>query len=1025
MRNPGLRKLEKHAPPAKVTRRGGLRRTQASIHLTCALTTCLLAACPTAKGNAATTEHAQQTKSSTLRINTTTPTDHHHRSPSATASINHFLAYSANNELGVPGTSLAPRRLPALLPDESPQTFNISAHEHGWIIGIVPEHRTPGSNDEQPANPRYRFTLASLQQHADGFPIWGTRAAVLVRNEPGYPVVLSTGYLLPHATDFRVTPADEANVLSPSQLQSAIDDWFPGRILSDARLVVFAGDHDVPVPPRLAFELIASFPADEAVGAQRTLLVVDANTGRPLRIVPLRTHPDHVSPATDTAPYFGVMDTADWHNTADDTDYNPDATTERNAIPVSGTVRANTGMNGHPPGIGIVGSMAAREALVELTGGGGRTAYTNNAGDFLFEDATGHTGGVVRSTLRGRRFRVFNLAGTPSVLNVNPVPTNGEPITFLHNSPNTVRGEAQANAYIQGNRARNWLLAKAPNFPGLSQLEFPLDVNNTTGGCNAFYDGSRITFFDASTTAGCLNFAYGSVVHHEYMHHAIRIAGLLIQNEYGEGMADAIAAAVMGSPVFAPGYAGNPNIGLRSALNNVQYPCVGNTFECGRLLSGAVWDTRAILLEENPQAFDSLLAPLLVVHPLLQMDGSISPDITDQLLILDDDDGDLSNGTPNFRPINTGFGNRGLLPSFTPQLIFSFPLGRDVLVDAYGGVSFLVVVSPGTAQPSDLSATIRYDLRDGLGFRQGVMNRISPNVYEAVLPDLGCGTEIDYYFTARTRNNQLVTAPQNAPAVFYSAVAATERRVVLDDDFEQNRGWTIGWPGDTATAGVWVRGLPIGTGAQPDSCASSNGVNCFFTGQGPPGGAPGLADVDDGITSLVSPIFDLEGTFDARVSFWAWFSNDRGTNPFIDVFRVQLSEDSGLTWTTALTLGPDGPEAMGGWRRYEIVIPDHITPTATTRLRFLAEDAGPPSLVEAAVDLFKLTAVYCDPPPPPVDLADIDGDGLVTIADYFLFLSLFFSSDPRADINLDGIVSIEDFFRFLNCFFAPGTCLVG
>jgi len=977
---------------------------------------------PIAAGNAVSPENQRATTSAVL-LNTNSIW-----SNSARAAIDYFLTSAAQSELGVPHTALRPNPLPALLPDETAETFNVRDYEDNWLIGIVPENRSANADHAQEpiTNPRYRFTLASLQQHADGIPVWGARAAVVVRNEPGYPVVLSTGLVLPHAVGFRVTPADEASVLSPTQLKAAIDDWFPGRILSNARLVVFAGDASTPLAPRLAFELIAALPAQEAVGAQRTLLVVDAKTGKPLRIVPLRTHPEHISPATNDGPYFGPMDSADWHvtNTTSDTSEDNQAST-RNVIPVSGSVRTNTGLTGLPPGLGIVGPVPARDALVELTGGGGRTAYTNNAGAFFFEDATGATGGIVRSTLRGKRFRVFNLAGTPSVLTTNPVPTSGLPIDYLHNNPNTVRGEAQANAYIQGNRARNWLLAKAPNFPGLSQSEFPLDVNNTFGSCNAFYDGNRITFFDAGSTNGCRNFAYGSVIHHEYMHHAIRIAGLLEQNEYGEGMADAISAAVMASPVFAPGYLGNPHVGLRSALNNVQYPCNGNVYECGRLLSGAVWDTRAILLEENPQGFDSVLAPLLVVHPLIQMDGSIAPDLTDQLLILDDDDGDLSNGTPNFRPISIGFGSRGLTPSFNPQLIFSFPLGRDILVNASGGVSFLVVVAPGSAQPADASAGIRYDLRDGLGFRPGTMNRISPNVYEARLPQLPCGTEIDYYFTARTRSNQLITSPAGAPANFYSAVAATERRVVLDDNFEQDRGWTIGWPGDTATSGIWTRGAPIGTGAQPDSCASSTGQNCFFTGQGPPGGSPGLADVDDGTTSLVSPTFDLQGTFDARVSFWAWFSNDRGTNPFIDVFRVQLSEDNGQTWTTALTLGPDGPEASGGWRRYEIVIPDHITPTSTTRLRFLAEDAGPPSIVEAAVDLFNLTAVFCDPPSPPVDLADIDGDGVVTIDDFFLFMSLFFSNDPRADINGDGIVTIEDYFSFLSCFFAPGTCLVG
>jgi len=63
---------------------------------------------------------------------------------------------------------------------------------------------------------------------------------------------------------------------------------------------------------------------------------------------------------------------------------------------------------------------------------------------------------------------------------------------------------------------------------------------------------------------------------------------------------------------------------------------------------------------------------------------------------------------------------------------------------------------------------------------------------------------------------------------------------------------------------------------------------------------------------------------------------------------------------------------------------------------------------------------------PPVPCpADIDGDGTVSIADYFAFLTLFFDQlggqpvpgDPSADIDGDGVVSVADYFEFLGLFF--------
>ncbi|TVS07585.1 MAG: hypothetical protein EA423_03760 [Phycisphaerales bacterium] len=49
---------------------------------------------------------------------------------------------------------------------------------------------------------------------------------------------------------------------------------------------------------------------------------------------------------------------------------------------------------------------------------------------------------------------------------------------------------------------------------------------------------------------------------------------------------------------------------------------------------------------------------------------------------------------------------------------------------------------------------------------------------------------------------------------------------------------------------------------------------------------------------------------------------------------------------------------------------------------------------------------------------DLNGDGVVDADDFFLFLQLFASGDPRADFNNDGVIDADDFFAFLNAFAA-------
>ena len=92
-------------------------------------------------------------------------------------------------------------------------------------------------------------------------------------------------------------------------------------------------------------------------------------------------------------------------------------------------------------------------------------------------------------------------------------------------------------------------------------------------------------------------------------------------------------------------------------------------------------------------------------------------------------------------------------------------------------------------------------------------------------------------------------SPDNAPSSQFSttfATAVTEVPVAADDLEAATSGWTVGAAGDNATAGLWVRGNPLGTFSsstpiQPeDDRTPAPGTTCWFTGQGSAGG--GLGD---------------------------------------------------------------------------------------------------------------------------------------------------------------------------------------
>ena len=248
---------------------------------------------------------------------------------------------------------------------------------------------------------------------------------------------------------------------------------------------------------------------------------------------------------------------------------------------------------------------------------------------------------------------------------------------------------------------------------------------------------------------------------------------------------------------------------------------------------------------------------------------------------------------------------------------------------------------------------------------------------------LPCSTRVSYYFSAESSNGVTWIEPPNGAV--YEATAATALPVLLTEAFETIGGWTVGAPDDTATAGLWVMGDPIGTNAQAEDDHTEAGLQCFFTGQGVLGGFLDEADVDNGKTTLFSPTYDLSGVVDPRVSYWRWYSNEKGINPPGDVFIVDVSNDGGATWEHAEILGPLGKGTEGGWFHHEFNVADFVVPTAAVQVRFIARDLGIPNTIEAGIDDFAIIGVECpdcngNGTPDDVDIAsgsslDLDGEG--------------------------------------------------
>lgn len=300
-----------------------------------------------------------------------------------------------------------------------------------------------------------------------------------------------------------------------------------------------------------------------------------------------------------------------------------------------------------------------------------------------------------------------------------------------------------------------------------------------------------------------------------------------------------------------------------------------------------------------------------------------------------------------------------------PEIDFTFTAGTPQVVSPEGeAVALELVTAPGvTASPAEA----RLHVNLGAGWTEIALAPQPGGGFLASFPPSTCGADIAWYVTARTTGGRTWTWPQGAPAIVAHVTAAASVALSVTDRLETPTTWSGAQPGDTATSGRWTHGDPNGSTAQPEDDHTWAGSGCWFTGQAPAQSQVGLADVDGGTTTLVSPRYDLSAMTQPVISYWRWFANSIGSGtPFEDVFRVDISNDDGSSWTSVEVVGPTGNEVFGGWIQHQFRVADLIAPTSQMRLRFVAEDAGAASTIEAAVDDLSIADVACTPAGPAV-----------------------------------------------------------
>jgi hypothetical protein len=172
----------------------------------------------------------------------------------------------------------------------------------------------------------------------------------------------------------------------------------------------------------------------------------------------------------------------------------------------------------------------------------------------------------------------------------------------------------------------------------------------------------------------------------------------------------------------------------------------------------------------------------------------------------------------------------------------------------------------------------------------------------------------------------------------------------FSDDFDFDQAWIAGAGDDNAIDGLWERAIPFGSYSNgiigPEEDASPTGLGyAYVTENHVPGAFAGTSDVDGGKTTLRSPVFDGTSLGTLTLTYQRWFSN-RAPSQSNDQFRADVSTDGGATWTNLETID----FGYDAWAAAAIELNQLVTITNQMQIRFVAEDLGSNTYVEAGID---------------------------------------------------------------------------
>jgi hypothetical protein len=336
---------------------------------------------------------------------------------------------------------------------------------------------------------------------------------------------------------------------------------------------------------------------------------------------------------------------------------------------------------------------------------------------------------------------------------------------------------------------------------------------------------------------------------------------------------------------------------------------------------------------------------------------------------------------------------------------FDFPNGIPPMIYAGEATTFQVNVSdlyggvpvPGTGQ-------LHFSINDG-DHQTIAMSQIAPNQYEATLPAVDCGNDVEFNISIEETGGERIY--DTSSDSLHTATAIIRIVIAFEDDFEADKGWNM-------ECCQWQRGVPMGQGGQfgrPDPESGINGPNVM--------GYNLLGDYENDLPEvyLTSPVIDCSFLPNLHMSFERWLGLQK---PPHDHAFVSISID-GANWTTIW----ENRELYidSAWHKMEFDISEIASHQPTVYLRWTM---GPTNeafnycgwnIDDVQVFGYDCLGYYC---------GDANRDDVINVADAVFLINYVFKGGQAPDpidagnVNCDATANVGDAVYLINYVFKGG-----